>query len=63
MPPGKKKQTNVKTAPPRMTRRPRPNTPKSQTGNGPEDVEIDRAYYMPTPADGSVRALRRWIAK
>lgn len=26
-------------------------------------MDIDRAYYMPTPADGSVRALRRWIAR
>lgn len=26
-------------------------------------MEIDRAYYMPTPADGSVRALRRWIQR
>ncbi len=26
-------------------------------------MEIDRAYYMPTPADGSVRALRRWVAR
>jgi hypothetical protein len=25
--------------------------------------DIDKAYYMPTPADGSVRALRKWIAK
>lgn len=26
-------------------------------------TEIDKAYYMPTPADGSVRALRKWIAR
>lgn len=25
--------------------------------------EVDKAYYMPTPADGSVRALRKWIAR
>ncbi len=25
--------------------------------------EVDKAYYMPTPADGSVRALRKWLAR